>query len=224
MLVFSHAPFLSYDSYKTSSFLHFCFSEKVKNPGLQIILKKMAGSRVLQELKKNSIVLFLTDSRTYMKTNFTVLKFLCNTNDFAGIYVTSNRPYSSLLTHLEKNKVNMERMFFIDLVTQSSTGRSEKAKNCLFMESPRALTELSIALSQAVGAIHIEEKYVFLDSLSTLLIYNDASTVARFIHFLTGKMRQWDVKGVVISLEKETSPELLSQLSQFVDKVVRVYN
>ena len=72
-------------------------------------------------------------------------------------------------------------------------------------------------MDQAVRAIPGEKKFLFFDSLSTLLIYNKPITVAKFIHFLSGKMRMWRVKGIIISLEKESDKELLSELSQFCD-------
>jgi hypothetical protein len=50
-------------------------------------------------------------------------------------------------------------------------------------------------------------------------MYNRAETVAKFIHFLAGKMRVWKVKGIIISLEK-TDTELIEQLSQFCDVVI----
>ena len=53
--------------------------------------------------------------------------------------------------------------------------------------------------------------------MNTLSIFNKPSTVARFIHFLTGKIREWKVKGIIITLEKETEPSLLDELTQFSD-------
>jgi len=58
---------------------------------------------------------------------------------------------------------------------------------------------------------------VFFDSLSTLLLYNNVQTVARFIHFLAGKMRVWEVKGVIVSLRKEKDAELIDELTPFCD-------
>ena len=58
---------------------------------------------------------------------------------------------------------------------------------------------------------------VYWDSLNTLLIYNDVRTVARFIHFLAGKMRTWKVKGIIVSLQKKGNEDLINELSQFCD-------
>jgi len=72
-------------------------------------------------------------------------------------------------------------------------------------------------MDQAVRAVPAEEKFVFFDSLNTLLMYNKVTTVARFVHFLAGKMRTWKVKGIIVSLQKEKNKELIEELMQFCD-------
>ena len=37
------------------------------------------------------------------------------------------------------------------------------------------------------------------------------------MHFLAAKMREWKIGGVIISLEKETDPKLLDELTQLSD-------
>lgn len=43
-----------------------------------------------------------------------------------------------------------------------------------------------------------------------------------FVHNLTGKMRQLGVKAVILTLEEETDKKIISQLSQFVDRMIEV--
>ena len=74
-----------------------------------------------------------------------------------------------------------------------------------------------MAMDQAVSAIDAESKFVFFDSLDTLLLYNQPGTVARFIHFLAGKMRTWKVEGIIVSLQKDKNEELINELMQFCD-------
>ena len=81
---------------------------------------------------------------------------------------------------------------------------------------------MSVAMDQAVKSLNTPEKFLIFDSLNTLAIFNKPSTVARFIHFLTGKMREWKVKGIIITLEKETDETLLDELTQFSDVRVDV--
>jgi len=121
--------------------------------------------------------------------------------------------------YLEQKGINTKKLFFIDLITSEISEATEKIDNCLFMESPKSLTDLSIALSEAVKSMP-GDKFIFLDTLSTLLVYNQLTTVTKFAHFLTSKMRQWDINGLLVSMEKETDPNLQAQLAQFCDKVI----
>ena len=73
-------------------------------------------------------------------------------------------------------------------------------------------------MDQAVRAVPGKEKFLFFDSLNTLLIYNAVGTVARFIHFLATKMRVWGVKGIIISLQKESNKELIDEIEQLCDR------
>ena len=67
-----------------------------------------------------------------------------------------------------------------------------------------------------------EDRFIFFDSLSTLLIYNQSKSVSKFAHFLTGKMREWKIKGVLISLQKNIDENLIAQVSQFCDRIIEV--
>ena len=67
-----------------------------------------------------------------------------------------------------------------------------------------------------------ENKTLILDTLSTLMLYNNAETVGKFMHAVTGKLRNWGVKSVILTMEEETDKEIISQISQFVDKVVKI--
>lgn len=170
-------------------------------------------------LADNPIVTFLVPTNTYVQTNIEILKALVNEKKLPGIYITVNKPYTDIINFLRKNGINSSRIFFIDLVTKLTKEQPSRIDNCLFMESPESLTDLSIALGEAVRSIK-GNKFVFLDTLSTLLIYNKAETVTKFMHFLTSKLRGWDVQGIIISLTKETKPELQAELAQFCDKVI----
>ena len=67
-----------------------------------------------------------------------------------------------------------------------------------------------------------EHRLLFLDSISTLILYNDTGSMTKFSHFLINKIKEGGCSGAIISLEKETDEKMISQLSQFVDKVIEV--
>lgn len=169
---------------------------------------------------KEFIALATVSAKEYQKTNIELVKHLTKDKNIPGVYVTLNKPFETMKAVLEKGSVDTRMIIFIDAVSKTSGGKTKKTKNCLFIGNPENLSDISIAMDQAVRALPGKEKFLFFDSLSTLLLYNSVSTVAKFIHFLAGKMRTWKVKGIIISLERKADKELIEELSQVCDVVI----
>ena len=168
---------------------------------------------------KDYILLITVDAKNYQKTAVDVVKLLVNEQNIPGVYVTLNKPFEIMQRTFAGSGIDTRLIIFIDAASRTE---SKKVENCLYIGSPEKLSDLSVAMDQAIKAIPTEEKFVVFDSLNTLNIFNKPSTVARFVHFLTGKMREWKVKGVIITLEKETDPVLLDELTQFSDNRIDI--
>lgn len=173
----------------------------------------------LQQLKnlKEFVLLATIKAKDYEETNIELVKHLTEEMNVPGVYVTLNKPYSTIRSNLKKKKIDVRLIIFIDAVTKTAGGETKKTKDCLFIGNPENLSDISIAMDQAVRALPGKNKFLFFDSLNTLLIYNSIPIVIKFIHFLSTKMRVWKVKGIIISLEKESNKELIDELSQFCD-------
>lgn len=172
--------------------------------------------RQIKDLKAY-IAIATIKAKDYQKTNLEIVKELTQDENIPGVYVTLNKPFETMEKVFKKNGIDTDIIIFIDAVTKTAGGKIEKKGRCLFIGSPENLSDISMAMDQAVRALPSNERFVFFDSLSTLLIYNSTSTVARFIHFLAGKMRIWKVKGIIVSLQKEKDKELIDELTQFCD-------
>ena len=177
---------------------------------------KTEFNKKLKNLKQY-VALATIEAKNYSKTNLKIIKHLIDSENIPGVYVTLNKPFENLAGTLKKEKIDTGMIIFIDAVTKTAGGNVEKTDKCLYIGSPDNLSDISIAMDQAVRALPSKNRFVFFDSLSTLLVYNDVSTVARFIHFLAGKMRVWKVKGIIVSLRKEKDQELIDELMQFCD-------
>lgn len=164
---------------------------------------------------KDYILLITVDARNYQNSIINVLKFLVNEQGIPGVYVTLNKPYEVMQRNLLGNNIDPRLIIFID--ANSRTEESKKVANCLYIGNPEKLSDMSVAMDQAIKALPTTNKFLIFDSLNTLAIFNKPSTVARFIHFLAGKMREWKIKGIIITLEKETEQSLLDELTQFSD-------
>lgn len=175
----------------------------------------------LEGLPKGSVFLVLVDFKNYPDTVLRLLGYMANTRKAYGIYVTANRPYKSLVGILNGGRIDPSRFFFIDCLQKPAGERPSRTENCIFVTSPTHLTEISVALDGIIRSFGDGDRFLFVDSLSTLAIYNDLGTILRFSHFLSGKMRADGVDVILISTETKTDEELVKTVSQFCDRIIR---
>ena len=164
---------------------------------------------------KDYLFLITVGARNYQNATIDILKFLVNEQGIPGVYVTLNKPYEIIQRNLMNNGIDPNLVIFIDATSRPEGIR--KVGNCLYIGSPEKLSDISVAMDQAIKALTTSDKFLVFDSLNTLSIFNKPTTVARFVHFLAGKIREWKIKGIIITLEKETEQSLLDELTQFSD-------
>ena len=162
------------------------------------------------------IVLVTVNPNIYQKSNLEILKLLVSEQKIPGVYVTLNKPFDVMRRLLKQNKIDARLIIFIDGITKVSENK-KRVKNCLFIGSPEKLSDISVAMDQAVKALPTKEKFIFFDSINTLGVFNKPGTVARFVYFLASKIREWKIKGIIISIKKGSDESLINELVQFCD-------
>jgi len=165
---------------------------------------------------KDYLVLLTVNASGYQKANIQIVRFLVNEQKTPGVYVTLNKPFDIIQRLFEQNKVDSRLIIFIDGITKVPES-GKRIKNCLFIGSPEKLSDISLAMDQAINALPTKEKFIFFDSISTLQLFNKPGTVARFAYFLSGKIREWKIKGIIVSIRKGTDQAVLNGLAQFSD-------
>jgi len=91
--------------------------------------------------------------------------------------------------------------------------------NVLFAKSPKDLTGIKIAVDKLASSI-AGEKWIILDSLRVLTIYNTQESVLRFLNSMRASANSKNAKFVVIASEGRDQM-ILRDAMQFVDEVVR---
>jgi hypothetical protein len=176
----------------------------------------------LRNLPDNFIIGIVAKSDSYNDVNIHVLDFMMNKKKSTGSYITVSKPYVSMVDFMKRNNLNSDKIHFIDCISKTLGGRLPNAKNCDFVSSPSSLTEIGIALHKYVSESNEKNRFLHIDSLSTLSVHNDFNAVLKFVHYLTGKMRVFGLNGVMISLHEESDKKLISELGMFCDKIVHV--
>lgn len=168
--------------------------------------------KAVEAINKNQVVLLVFKSNT----SETLLDLCKNfsKNNHLGIILSAN-PARFMLQKLKNAHIDSSKIFFIDCISKERP----KSENIIYISSPAALTELSLAISSLLksGGIDI----IILDNLSTLLIYNRDIVLVRFLHDLVGKVRNSGKKLVINTLAKDNQGSLAS-LPLFCDVVIEV--
>ena len=86
------------------------------------------------------------------------------------------------------------------------------------LEGPKNVTQMGIAVSKAMASPS-DEKVLFLDSLSTMLIYNDSSVVSRFSNFLMNRLKEKSMDGCIIALSSDIDKNAIAFAQAVADKV-----
>lgn len=171
----------------------------------------------LKNLPENFVVMAIVPFKHFEAANMHLLSIMINKYNAKGSYITVNRPYKSMVQLLKKENINIENLFFIDCITKELKERIS-TKNCYFVGSPSNLTDIAIALDPVFK--EGKHKFVFLDSLDTLTVYNTTESVIKFAHFLTSKVRLHDISGVLLAVHENSDQRLVTELAQFCDKVI----
>ena len=176
----------------------------------------MAG--VDEVVKDNQISIFSIPSLKYNKNIKAIAKAVSD-HKKGTTYVSLNKPYQTILNDIKKAGANPENFSFIDAVS-AKVSSAQSGGKAVFVSSPRAMTEISIAITKSVSKF--KSDCVMFDSLSTLLVYEGTSTVLRFVHSIISNIRVKGKSCVFTILKEDLSSELVKDLSMFVDKIVEL--
>lgn len=172
------------------------------------------------ELAGKRIFLVLATPGNIRQRNIDLIKEI-SALDYHTVVITTNFPYSILAKLYGEQGIDMTRVSFIDAVTRNSIGSAENIPGVVrFINNPANLTDMGIAVTEALKDHSGKKVCILYDSISTMLIYLSSPNISKFIHFVTNKLRLMDISGVFLAVEKGLDPMLMTQLTTFVDTVI----
>lgn len=186
---------------------------------MESTLQKHA-EKELSELDQKPIECFEVSPEKYNQLVDDAIEFLSVKKKLSGIYVSINKPVPTLMKYFDEKKIDYSKIFFIDAISGSSSGKKEEKKGYIVISNPSALTELSVEISAAIETKKYD--YLFFDTVSTLLIYNHPKRCLQFCHYVMKTLRANNVKGIMLFVESQMEKEVFVELSPVSDKAVKV--
>jgi len=164
---------------------------------------------------ENPVVLLSVNPLAYQDGVLSALKYF-RERFGTGLYIALNKPYAVLEAAFEKDGLTRGNLVYLDSITNTAERRTD---SCHFLGRMCELTDLGIALTKIIAEKKVN--FVFVDSVSTLLIYNDPKSVARFFHSVTEKLRNMNLPAALVLVEMEEGKDVAAQLAQFCDVYIR---
>jgi len=116
----------------------------------------------------------------------------------------------------------------VDCVTrQQGVNEVRDDTQVRYTSSPVDMTGVGIKFSEILEEFYekqgVERNRVFLDSLSTLLMYSDLQTVFRFLHVFTGRVQSVDGLGLYAIDSSAHDDKTMNTLKQLFDGVIETH-
>jgi archaellum biogenesis ATPase FlaH len=145
-----------------------------------------------------------------------VFDSMCRNTHDIWTYVTVSKTFD-YLSKVFKEGTRNTNIKFIDCISRAA-GITDASTNCTFIESPVMLEKLILEiLNNFKGMKREMDKYIIIDSLSALMIYNDPEIIREFISLVMNKSRAENIHVVSILIEEEMDSNKLIQLN---DKII----
>lgn len=162
-----------------------------------------------------SSLLILCGVENYFKVNRIILKYLINEKGFRCIYVTINKPSTTLREAFKREDIHVNNLFFIDCTTINMGIKGT------VIAKPENLSDISMKIGRLVRKIK-EEKFVYLDTVSTLYIFHPTNIVERFIHHIISRLKMAKSSFIMVAVKEEMDKRSMAVLKSFVDHEIKL--
>lgn len=177
--------------------------------------------RISNAIKINQSIGILLPGGNYSDLIQALFEYINSTPEDAFVYVTATKPYDTLIKQYEFMS-EAKNIKFIDCISRAA-GITNPSPNCIYVESPSMLEKLGLEIMNVFKQVEEKtNKYLIIDSLSNLIIYNDPEIVTEFFYHIVNRTRARDIHTISLAIEEEGLEKHLNRLIYLNDKILRV--
>lgn len=137
-----------------------------------------------------------------------------------GVIISANRPYDVLRSHLVDAGVNVEGIHFIDCITAMTGFMPQNGPDVMYIDGPVMLEKAGLRAEQLLRRMPEGDRFLLVDSLTTLELYNGPQTVAEMVHGLATRLRLHDNPAAFLLLRRGAQSALEDAVAGYCDDVV----
>jgi archaellum biogenesis ATPase FlaH len=177
--------------------------------------------RISCAIKTNQSVGIILPGPNYSDLIKALFERIINNPEEAWVYVTVTKTCENLFNEHEFLE-HSENIKFIDCISRGS-GITKPISNCIFIESPTMLEKLGLEIMNTFKEVNDEvDKYLVIDSLTNLIMYNDPEIVTEFFYYIINRTRVKNIHTISLAIEEEGLDKYLNRLIYLNDKILKV--
>ena len=177
--------------------------------------------RISNAIKINQSIGILLPGNNYADLVQALFERIHDNTDEFWVYLTVTKPYENLTKQYDYLKQS-NNVKFIDCISRAA-GISKTDQNCIFVESPTMLEKISLEIINQFKEVDDDaKKYLVIDSLSNMIIYNDPEIVTEFFYHILNRTRAEDIHMISLAIEEEGLNQHLNRLIYLNDKILKV--
>jgi hypothetical protein len=139
-----------------------------------------------------------------------------NDND-VWTFLTANDTFDHISRSFREELSHHKNVNFIDCISKAA-GITKLQEGCTYIESPTMLEIATLEIMNTFRDVNEDvEKFIVIDSLSALVIYNNPEIIQEFVSVLMNRARSKNIHVVSILIEEEVDTNKLIQMN---DKIV----
>jgi archaellum biogenesis ATPase FlaH len=174
------------------------------------------SERVSAAIQVNQSVGIQVPENRHMDLLEALFNSMCRNSSDIWTFITVSKTFD-YLTKIFKESNKYPNIKFIDCISRAA-GLSNNSNKCIFLESPVMLENLILEIINSLKSQKCDiDKYIIIDSLSALMIYNDPGIIREFISHVMNRSRAENIHVVSILVEEEMDSNKLIQLN---DKII----
>ncbi len=177
--------------------------------------------RLSNAITVNQSVGILLPGNNYSDLTQALFEYMRSRPEDAWVYLSITRPYDNIVKNF-KDIPERKNIKFIDCISRAA-GIPPDEKDCIYIESPSLLEKIILEITDIFRDLEDDvNKYLIIDSLSSLIIYNDTSLVTEFFTHLSNRTRALGIHTITLVIEEETDENINKTLYLKSDKIIKV--
>ena len=202
--------------------------DEIEKENLKKLLARCELSRISNKLDEESrnglVILIIIPAELYLDSNMESVKFFLD-HGFEGVYISFQRPFKNLSLFFERQGVNINKLFIIDGTTKFSKEVQDKNPRCAYISLDFEINDIIQKVRSSLSKLNGKKRFVFVDSLTTMALYESMSETMKFPEYLIRKTRIKEFEDVTFVFnvaENLTQKRYIQNIAIFADEHIHL--